>query len=83
MFEKWHNVSYRYVSYVKAETSDIWRTGAQFLKPSGERFEKNRIYDLLNTNSRVKTRKYVEGITYVTKFFPKKEKLTLRAKFET
>ena len=26
-FEKPHNVSYRYVSYVKPETSDIWRTG--------------------------------------------------------
>ena len=24
-FEKWHNVSYRYVSLVTSETSDIWR----------------------------------------------------------
>ena len=23
-FEKWHNVSYRYVSYIKSETSFIW-----------------------------------------------------------
>ena len=30
-FEKWHNVSYRYVSYIKPETSFIWRTGAWFL----------------------------------------------------
>ena len=27
-FEKWHNVSYRYVSYIKSETFDIRRTGA-------------------------------------------------------
>ena len=40
-FEKWHNVSYRYVSYVKSETSDIWRTGAWFLKPFRERVEEN------------------------------------------
>ena len=26
-FDKWHHVSYRYISYVKSETSDIWRTG--------------------------------------------------------
>ena len=31
-FEKWHNVSYRYVSYINSETSDIWRTGTWFLK---------------------------------------------------
>ena len=27
-FEKWHNVSYCYVSCVKSATSDIWRTSA-------------------------------------------------------
>ena len=27
-FEKWHNVSYRYVSLVTSETSDIWSTSA-------------------------------------------------------
>ena len=39
-FEKWHNVSYLYVSYVKSETSDIWRTGPWFLKPFGESWGK-------------------------------------------
>ena len=59
MFEKWHNVSYRYLSYVKSETYDIWRTGAQFLKPFGEReserAEVNHIYHLVKPNSTVKT----------------------------
>ena len=68
-FEKWHNVSYRHVSYVKSETSDIWRTKVWFLKPFGERVEENHIYDLLKPNSTVKTRTvYTESITYVTKF---------------
>ena len=55
-FEKWHNVSYRYFSYIKSETSDIWRTNACFLKPFGERVEENHIYCLVKHNSTVKTR---------------------------
>ena len=55
-FERPHNVSYRYVSYVKPETSDIWRTGGWFLKPLGERVGKNHIYDLVKPNFTVKTK---------------------------
>ena len=55
-FEKWHNVSYRYVSHKKSEKSDIWRRGAWFLKPFGERVEENHIYPLVKPNSAVKTR---------------------------
>ena len=40
---KSHKVSYRCVSYIKSETSNIWRTGALFLKPFGERVEENHI----------------------------------------
>ena len=55
-FEKWYNESYRYVSYIKSETFDIWTTGAWFLKPFGERVEENHIYDLVKLNSTVITR---------------------------
>ena len=80
---KWHNVSYRYVSYVQSKTTDIWGTGAWFLKSSGEWVEENHIYDLAKPNSTVKSRTvYIEGVTYVTKFFWKMDKLTLKAKFE-
>ena len=54
-FEKWYNISYRNVSYVKSETSDIWRTGSIIFKPFGERVEENHIYDLVKPNSTVKT----------------------------
>ena len=60
-FEKLHNVSYRYVSYVKSETSDIWRTGAWFLKTFGERIKENHIYDLVKPNSTVKSRTIYRG----------------------
>ena len=36
MFKKWYNVSCRYVSYIKSEASNVWRTGVWFLKPVGE-----------------------------------------------
>ena len=78
MFRKWHNVSYHCVSYIKSETSDIWRIGAQFLKPFGERFEENHNKtEFYSTNM-----EHIEGVTYATKFFWKMEKLSLRAKFE-
>ena len=54
MFEEWRNGTYRYVSYVKSQKSDIWRTGAWFLKPFGERVEEKHIYDLVKPNSTVK-----------------------------
>ena len=54
-FEKWHKVSYRYVSYIKSETSFIWRTGTWFLKPFQERVEENHIYHIVKQNSTVKT----------------------------
>ena len=53
--KKWHNISYRYVSYVKSEIPDIRRTGAWFLKSVGETVEESHIYDLVKPNSTVKT----------------------------
>ena len=44
-------MNYRYVSYVKSKTSDIWRTGAWFLNRFEERVEENHIYHLAKPNS--------------------------------
>ena len=52
-FEKWHNLSYRYVN---SKPSNIWKIGAWVLKPFGERVEENYIYHLGKPNSTVKTR---------------------------
>ena len=82
-FEKWHNVSYRYVSYIKSETSFIWRTGAWFLKPFEERVEENHIYHIVKPNSTVKTGTVYRGCNVCYQFFWKMEKSTLIAKFET
>ena len=60
-FVKSHNVSYRYVSYIKSEISDVWKTCAWFLKPFGERVEENHIYDLVKPNSTVRTRTVHRG----------------------
>ena len=49
--KKWHNVS-----YVKSKTSDIWRTGAWFLKLFGKWVEENHIYDLVKPNSKKEMR---------------------------
>ena len=49
-FEKWHNVSYPYVSYVKPETFNIWRTGAWILMPFWEQVEENHIFNLIKPN---------------------------------
>ena len=81
-FEKQHNLGYRYVSYIKSETCDIWRTGAWFLKPFGERVEENQIYHLVKPNSTVKTRTVYGGCTVCYQVFLEMEKLTFRAKFE-
>ena len=82
-FEKWHNVSYRCVSYIKSETSFIWRTSAWFLKPFEERVEENYIYYIVKPNSTVKTGTVYRGCNVCYQFFWKMEKLTLIAKFET
>ena len=82
-FEKWHNVSCRYVSYVKSETSDIWRTGAWFLKPFGERVEEKHIYHLAKPNSAVKTGTVYRGCNVIYEVFWKMEKSTLRGELET
>ena len=55
-FENSHNVSCRYVSYVKPKTFDIWRKIGWYLKPFAERVEENHIYDLVKPNSTVTSR---------------------------
>ena len=82
-FEKWHNVSYCYVSYIKSGTSFIWRTSAWFLKPFEERVEENHIYHIEKRNSTVKTGTVYRGCNVCYQFFWKMEKLTLIAKPET
>ena len=82
-YKKWHNVSYHHVSYIKSETSFIWRTGAWFLKPFEERVEENHIYHIVKPNSTVKTGTVYRGCNVCYQFFWKMEKLTLIAKFET
>ena len=59
-FEKWYNVSYHYITYIKSE-KNIWRTGAWFLQPFGVRVEENYIYHLVKSNSTVKTRTVYRG----------------------
>ena len=44
-------VNNRYISYIKSETSDIWKTDEWFLKTFKERVEENHIYDLVKPNS--------------------------------
>ena len=73
----------RYVSYVKSETSDIWRTGAWFLKPFGERVEEKHIYHLAKPNSAVKTGTVYRGCNVIYEVFWKMEKSTLRGELET
>ena len=58
LFEKWRNISCCYISYIKSETSDIWRTGVWFLKPFKGRNEENHIYDLVKPNSAKKVEQY-------------------------
>ena len=64
-FQNWHNVSYPYISYIKSETSDIWRTGAWFPKPFGQTVKENHIYDLVKPNSIVKTRKVYKRVPHM------------------
>ena len=80
MFEKWHNVSYRYVSYIKSETSDIWRTGKWFLKSFGQSVEEKHIYHLVKPNSPVKTRTVYRGCNVCYQVFLENGKINFKSK---
>ena len=73
-------LSYCYVSYKKSKTSDIYRTGAWFLKPSGERVEENHIYHLVKLNSTVKTRTVYRGCKVCYQDFLENEKIDFKSK---
>ena len=79
-FEKWHNVSYRYISYRNSETFNIWRTGAWFLKPFGERVNKKHIYHLVIPNSAVKTRTAYRGCKVCYQVFLENGKIEFKSK---
>ena len=79
-FEKWDNVSYRYVSHVKSETSNSWRTGAWFLKPFQERVAENHIYNLVKPKSKVKTRTVYRGCNVCYQAFLENGKISFRSK---
>ena len=79
-FEKWHNVSYRYVSYIKSETSNVWRTGVWFLKLCRERVEENHIYHLVKPNSTVKTRTVYRGCNVRYQVFLENGKIEFKSK---
>ena len=78
--KKWLKVSYRYFSYVKSETSNIWRTVAWFLKSFGERVGENHIYDLVRKNSTVKTRTVSRGCNVCYKSFLENGKIDFKSK---
>ena len=79
-FEEWHSVNYCYVSYEKSETSDIWRTGAWFLKPFREKVDENYIYDLIKPNSTVKTRIVYRGCNVCYQDFLENGKIEFKSK---
>ena len=80
-FEKWHNVSYSYVSYIKSKTSDIWRTGEWFLKMVfGERIEENHIHHLVKPNSAIKTRTVYWGCNLCYQVFLENGKIDFKSK---
>ena len=78
-FEKWHNVSFCYVSHVKSKTSDTWRTGGWFLKPLGERVEENHIYQLVKPNSTVKTGALYRGCNVCYQVFLENGKIDFKS----
>ena len=80
MFEKWRNVSYCYISYLKSETYDIWRTDAWFLKTFGERVAENHICDLVKPNSTVKTRTVYRGCNVCYQVFLENGKIDFKFK---
>ena len=79
-FEKWRNVSYHYVSYIRSETSDIWRTGTWILKLFGERVEENHIYHLVKPNYTVKTRTVYRGCNICYQVFLDNRKIDFKCK---
>ena len=79
-FEKWHNVSYRYVSYIKSETFDIWRTSAWFLKSFGESVQENHIYHLVKPNSTAKTRTVHRRCNVCSQVFLENGKIDFKSK---
>ena len=74
-FEKWHDSS-----YVNSETSNTWRTSPWFLKPFGERVEENHIYDLVKSNSSVKTRAVYRGSNVCYQGFLENGKIDFKSK---
>ena len=79
-FKKWHNVSYRYGSYINSETSDIWKTGAWFLKAFGESVEENHIYHLVKPKSTVKTRTEYRRCNVCYQVFLESRKINFKSK---
>ena len=79
-FEKRHNVSYRYVSNIKSETSDICSIGTWFLKPFGERVEENHIYDLVKPNYTIKSRTVYIGCNLCYQVFLESGKIDFKGK---
>ena len=79
-FEKWHKVSYHHVSYIKSETSFIWRTGAWFLKPFEQRVEENHIYHIVKPNSTVKTGTIYSGCNVCYQVFLENGKIHFNSK---
>ena len=67
-----------YISYVKSETSDIWRTGEWLLKPFGERVEENHTYDLVKPSSTVKTRGVYRRCNVCCQFFGENGKIDFK-----
>ena len=66
---------------IPIQTFEKWHNvSAWFLKPFGERVQENHIYHLVKPNLTVKTGAVYRGVTYVTNFFWKMEKLTFKSK---
>ena len=79
MFEKWYNVSYRYVICIRSETSDIWRTGVWFLKLFRREGWGNHIYHLVKSNSTVKTTTVCRGCNVCYQVFLKNGKIDFKS----
>ena len=73
-----HNISYCYISYIKSETSHIWRTGAWL--PFGERVEENHLYHLVKPNSILKLRSVYRGCSIYYQIFLDNGKIDFKSK---
>ena len=73
-----HNISYCYISYIKSETSHIWRTGAWL--PFGERVEENHLYHLVKPNSILKLRSVYRGCSVYYQIFLDNGKIDFKSK---